>query len=251
MTFEASRIKLKESPETLSPGSFGISGSALKLIAVISMLIDHTAGHFLVHYAFANKVILEIMGHKITLLVILRKFIGRLAFPIFCFLIVEGFLHTKSRLKYALNLGIFAIISEVPWDLLHRGQYFNIKTQNVLFTLLFGLLGIWALECFKEEKWKSILILVGLLMVSSYAHADYGVKGYGLVVALYGLRESRLLQAIVGSALTSWRAGIAFIPIALYNGERGFIKGKVMKYFFYAFYPAHILALYLLQRAVF
>ena len=135
MTSETAQIKLKETPESLSPGKFGISGSVLKLIAVISMLIDHTAGHFLAHYAFANKVLLEVMGHKLTLLVILRKFIGRLAFPIFCFLIVEGFLHTKSRLKYALNLGIFAIISEVPWDLLHRGKYFDIKTQNVLFSM--------------------------------------------------------------------------------------------------------------------
>lgn len=251
MTSKPAQIELKEPPKCLSSGRFGISGSVLKLIAVISMLIDHTAGYFLAHYAFANRVLLEIMGHELTLLVILRKFIGRLAFPIFCFLIVEGFLHTKSRLKYALNLGVFAILSEVPWDLLHKGQYFNIGTQNVLFTLLFGLLGIWALEYFKEEEWKSIPILVGLLLISSYAHADYGVKGFGLVVALYGLRESRLLQAIVGSALTSWRAGIAFIPIAFYNGERGFIKGKVMKYFFYTFYPLHILALYLLQRAVF
>ncbi|MBO4473424.1 MAG: TraX protein [Clostridiales bacterium] len=236
------------SGEKASLSGRGISGSALKVIAVISMLIDHTSGHVLAKYEWMYAPLLEFQGHKLTWMYILRNFIGRLAFPIFCFLLVEGFLHTRSRLKYALNLGIFAILSEIPWNLLHGGSVLNYKSQSVFFTLLFGLLGIWALEYFEKEKAKSVLIVVGLLMVSSFAHADYGAKGYGLILAIYGLRNSKLLTAVVGSALTSWRAGIAFIPISLYNGERGFVRGKVLKYAFYAIYPVHMLVLYLIKR---
>ena len=226
----------------------GISGSTLKLIAVLSMLIDHTAGHILTKYECMNKVLFTFGSTKYSTVTLIRNFPGRLAFPIFCFLIVEGFLHTSSRLKYAINLGVFALLSEIPWNLLHGGTVWNYKSQNVLFTLLFGLLGIWALENFEKEKVKSAAVVIGLLLVSSYGHADYGVKGYGLILAIYGLRNMKLLQAVVGSALTSWRAGIAFIPINLYNGERGFIHGKVMKYAFYAIYPVHMLILYLIKR---
>ena len=227
----------------------GISGSVLKVIAVISMLIDHTTGHVLSKYAWVYKPLIEFHGHKLTWMYILRNFFGRLAFPIFCFLLVEGFLHTRSRLKYAINLGAFALLSEIPWNLLHGGNVLNYKSQNVFFTLFFGLLGMWALDYFKEkDKVKGVLITVGLLMVSSYAHADYGAKGYGLILAIYGLHNSKLLMGLVGSALTSWRAGIAFIPISLYNGERGFIQGKFMKYVFYAIYPVHFLILYVIKR---
>ena len=228
--------------------AFGISGSVLKVIAVLSMLIDHVAGHILSRYESLNKVLFTVAGTKYSVVTILRNFPGRLAFPIFCFLLVEGFRHTRNRTKYALNLAAFALWSEIPWNLLHGGAPWNYKSQNVFFTLLFGLLGIWALEYFEKEKSKAILITVGLLLISSYAHADYGVKGYGLILAIYALQKSKLLMALVGSALTSWRAGIAFIPISLYNGERGFIHGEVMKYAFYAIYPVHFLILYLIKR---
>ena len=238
-----------KSGEKTQPQGRGLSGSVLKVIAVISMLIDHTSGHVLSKYKWIYAPLIEFQGHKLTWMYILRSFVGRLAFPIFCFLLVEGFIHTRSRIKYAGNLAAFAFFSEIPWNLLHGGAALNYKSQNVLFTLLFGLLGIWALDHFKEkEQIKGVLITVGLLMVASYAHADYGVKGYGLILAIYGLRNSKLLMGLVGSALTSWRAGIAFIPISLYNGERGFIRGKILKYAFYAIYPVHMLILYLIKR---
>ena len=112
MTSETAQIKLKETPESLSPGKFGISGSVLKLIAVISMLIDHTAGHFLAHYAFANKVLMEIMGHKITLMVILRKFIGRLAFPLYAYCIAAGCVYTHDIGRYFSRVVVLALISQ-------------------------------------------------------------------------------------------------------------------------------------------
>ena len=109
----------------------GISGYWLKVIAVVSMLIDHT-----------SAVILEqIPGLENP--AFLMRIIGRAAFPIYCFLLVEGFYHTRSRAKYAGRLFLFALISEVPFDLAFSRRMWDFSSNNVFFTLLFGLLVIW------------------------------------------------------------------------------------------------------------
>ena len=103
----------------------GISGYWLKLIAVISMLIDHT-----------SAVILEqIPGLEAP--AFFMRIIGRAAFPIYCFLLVEGFYHTRSRAKYAGRLFLFALISEVPFDLAFSRRMWDFSSNNVFFTLLF------------------------------------------------------------------------------------------------------------------
>ena len=118
-----------------------LSGSTLKLIAVISMFIDHAA-HILMNS-------FDFMGVKIygnyTVYYVLRL-VGRLAFPIFCFLIVEGFLHTRNVKKYCMRLAIFAVISEIPFNLMLSGKLIDLNHQNVYFTLLFGVI---ALELYK------------------------------------------------------------------------------------------------------
>ena len=112
----------------------GISGYWLKVIAVVSMLIDHT-----------SAVILEqIPGLENP--AFLMRIIGRAAFPIYCFLLVEGFYHTRSRAKYAGRLFLFALISEVPFDLAFSRRMWDFSSSNVFFTLLFGLLVIWGVE---------------------------------------------------------------------------------------------------------
>ena len=117
----------------------GISGYWLKVIAVISMLIDHT-----------SAVILEqIPGLENP--AFLMRIIGRLAFPIYCFLLVEGFYHTRRRAKYAGRLFLFALISEVPFDLAFSRRMWDFSSNNVFFTLLFGLLVIWGVEGLKQE----------------------------------------------------------------------------------------------------
>lgn len=117
----------------------GISGYWLKVIAVISMLIDHT-----------SAVILEqIPGLENP--AFLMRIIGRLAFPIYCFLLVEGFYHTRSRAKYAGRLFLFALISEVPFDLAFSRRMWDFSSNNVFFTLLFGLLVIWGVEGIKQK----------------------------------------------------------------------------------------------------
>ena len=123
--------------ETKQPG---ISGYWLKLIAVISMLIDHT-----------SAVILEqIPGLEAP--AFFMRIIGRLAFPIYCFLLVEGFYHTRSRAKYAGRLFLFALISEVPFDLAFSRRMWDFSSNNVFFTLLFGLLVIWGVERGKSSS---------------------------------------------------------------------------------------------------
>ena len=109
-----------------------ISGSWLKIFAVFAMTIDHIAGRF-IRGTSLDVTILTIANHSISLYNLSRS-IGRMAFVIFGFLLVEGFIHTHSKYKYGRNLLLFAIISEIPWDLSHGGSLFYYR-QNVLFTL--------------------------------------------------------------------------------------------------------------------
>lgn len=220
-----------------------LSGSMLKVLAMVTMLIDHTA--FILQPVFMTPIPLS--GERFFYPYTLMRLIGRLAFPLFCFLLVEGFLHTSDRKKYALRLFAFALISEIPWNLAH-GAFFYAH-QNVYFTLLLGYLGIWTTEHFQKDRTKMALFLLGLLTESILLDADYGVSGFGFILCLYLLRNHALGQALVGSCLlpSTWQGGLAFIPINLYNGKRGFIRGKAAAYCFYAFYPLHILALYFLR----
>ena len=222
-----------------------LSGSALKCIALFTMLVDHVGMHLLRNRGI---VLLHTRMGTLTLYALMRG-VGRLAFPIYCFLLAEGFLHTRDRRKYGLNLLAFALISEIPWNLEHTGtlQY---PVQNVFFTLFLGYAGLCCVEELKERPWEQLISLLALVLVAMNLNADYGVGGFALILVMYILREQKILQAIVGTCIESggWRAGLAFIPINLYNGKRGFIQGKAMKYLFYAAYPVHILIVYLIKR---
>lgn len=146
---------------------FGLSGSTIKIIAVAAMLIDHTAAVILARCIIAGNrgyAIMDAgsgafgwMADRALLYAVYRsmRLIGRLGFPIFCFLLVEGFGRTRNVKKYALRLGIFALISEVPFDLALSGRAFNPGYQNVYFTLLVGLGCLWTMELLaKWEKGK-------------------------------------------------------------------------------------------------
>lgn len=224
-----------------------LDGSVLKMIAVISMLIDHTAA---VLMRSDTTLLFTIAGTPVTLYTFMRS-VGRLAFPLYAFLLTEGYIHTKNRLGYALRLLAFALISEIPWNLEHTGTLLY-PSQNVFFTLFLGLVGIWLMDEFiKNASGRVIkaLMLFALFGLSMVLKADYGVIGYAFILMMYLLREVPIGRAMVGSAFLSsgWRAGLAFIPIAFYNGERGFIKGKAASLCFYALYPVHMLILYLIR----
>lgn len=225
-----------------------LSGSMLKMIAIITMLIDHI-GSAILWYTSTTEA-------TIATYHVVRN-IGRVSFPIFCFLLVEGFAHTRDVKKYAIRLGIFALISEIPFDLaIIKPNHSYWSHQNVFFTLfiaLIVLIGIRYIQT-KIPAGSSIqeLLLVACVAagcaLAYFMKTDYDYKGVFAIAVLYLLRSERIWQAVTGAICFYWEpwAICAFGPILLYNGKRGF----KMKYFFYAFYPVHLLILYYISHFV-
>lgn len=225
----------------------GVSGSTLKMIAIITMLIDHIGAAVL-----ARLLIIGQGGQMTYQIYLVLRTIGRIAFPIFCFLLVEGFEHTKDRRKYALRLIGFALISEVPFDLAFSSTMLEFEHQNVFFTLFIGLLTIQGFHAVEEKtEWTPLIrgFLLSLIMfvgmaAAYFLHTDYDAKGVMCIVALYVFRKVRGAQILAGCVAFGWweiEALVAFIPIAFYNGKRGWN----LKYVFYLIYPVHLLVLYL------
>lgn len=226
-----------------------LSAGALKIIAIITMVIDHFAAG--VYASLYNKGYLfkwGIQDNAVEIYDICRN-IGRFAFPVFCFLLVEGFFYTKSRLKYLRNLVIFALVSEVPFDLLLMGGI-GFNGQNVFFTLAIALGTIWGIETVKKKFQNKgvvnvvmqIVIIVAGCILAFGLDTDYSYYGIVLVLIFYYYRHNRLLACILGYIWFTFEPWSfpAFIALLFYSGKRGI----GLKYFFYAFYPAHLLLLY-------
>ena len=231
-----------------------LSGSWLKLLAMVSMTIDHTAQHVFYHLSSLNAPLFT-LGNRPFSCVLLMVCFGRLAFPLFAFLAVEGFIHTRDFRKYSLNLLLFALLSVIPWHLIRYGCMFSLRSQNVLFTLLLGILSLDAVRRWENGQITAFRLLISmltLLITADLLHTDYGARGLAFILAIYILRHKPALQATIGWCLLPfrWVAAIAFIPMNMYNGRRGFIQGAVSKYAFYAFYPLHLLVLYYFQCRV-
>ncbi|GFI44804.1 hypothetical protein IMSAGC019_00107 [Lachnospiraceae bacterium] len=248
----------------------GISGSTLKIIAAVLMLADHTAAVVLGSLLAWNGVTdvgnysLEYMGSMLQtgaigwvylLYQIMRRLLGRLAFPIYCFLLVEGFGRTRSKRKYAWRLFLFALISEIPFNLAFRYRMFDNTYQNVFFTLLLGFLMMWAME--GVEKYCRILVLqlmadgallFGTALAAEMLRCDYRAKGIIAIGLLYLFRKNKWEQMVAGCIAFVWEitAPLAFIFIGFYNGR----QGVRLKYAFYLFYPVHLLSLYFLARGI-
>lgn len=229
----------------------------LKNLAIISMLVDHTALALLYNsYIKLNLPLTRgsFQYHLYTLYKILRGF-GRLAFPIFCFFLVEGFIYTHSRIQYLIRLVLFGIVSEPVFDLALRGSFPYPKHENVMFEMALGLLMLWVFESVERlplhpDELRLALqfaAVVPFIVAAQKLHLDYGFKGLLLILLLYALRSQRLLQCIGGAifiSLWEWPAVFSFAALALYNGQRG----KQAKYFFYIFYPGHLLLLTLISQ---
>ena len=240
------------SAESVFPEKYRIlSGSTLKVIAVVTMLIDHIGAVLLSMYQPALKTLFTLFGREYSVYLIFRD-IGRVAFPIFCFLLLEGFLHTHDRFRYGMNLFIFSLISEIPWNLMFTNTL-RYEKQNVFFTLFLGYLAFCAIEHFQAKQTMQLFCILGLLAVSVFLKADYGWRGYIFLLIMYYMRNDKPGQAILGSCWLyyEWRACFAFLSINMYNVERGFIRGKAAKYFFYWFYPVHIIGLVVIRRILF
>lgn len=221
----------------------GFSGSTLKLIAIVSMLIDHIGASVLENGLLRSSLAPSgsVLHNRLSVLDDILRAIGRPAFPIFCFLLVEGFLHTRDSRKYAIRLFLFALISEIPFDLAIYRTLVNWGMQNVFFTLLIGLLVMMACTHFFKNIWMQSVIFALGLVAGYLLHTDYGFKGVLLIEILYFFRYDRKNQCIAGAISFSWEmtAPLAFLPIYFYNGKRGLS----LKYFFYLFYPVHLLIL--------
>ncbi len=228
-----------------------INGLELKMIAIITMLIDHIGA-----VLFPQNLIF--------------RYIGRIAFPIFVFLLVEGLFHTKNIRKYECRMLIFACISEIPFDLAFNGSILEFSSQNVFFTLALGLIMLDLIHRRKRGIPFEILMLVIFFAAANLLATDYSGGGILLIWWFYEMR-SRPVWKYTGLGIISflffgliecWSL-LAVIPLLLYNGKRGFqtgtgiysgqirgIAANIVKYLFYVFYPAHLLILALINTMV-
>lgn len=228
----------------------GLSGSTLKLIAITTMFIDHIGAAIFENTAIANRVMRYREGTTYVVIDLVLRLIGRIAFPIFCFLLVEGFLHTRNVKKYALRLGLFCVISEIPFDLAFFQQVIHSGHQNVFFTLFIGLLVLAGIRHFEKEgaanAFMRVVCVVAGVALARLLRTDYDAFGVCVIVLFYIFRSRPVLRDISTMAvlvvcnILEVTGIIALFPIHLYNGKRGFS----LKYFFYLFYPVHLLLLY-------
>ncbi|MBQ8622910.1 MAG: conjugal transfer protein TraX [Oscillospiraceae bacterium] len=237
---------------------FDISSAGLHIIAMVCMLLDHIGAVGLVYNDWIRCV-------------------GRIAFPIFAFMTVEGFYRTKNLKKYAVRLLVFAVISEIPFNLMAGGGLFYPLHQNVLWTFLMALGAMWVLERAKqaEQKWVYALATVCVMLLSYIAGiitmADYYGGGVLTVLVFYFFREKKwynLLGQVAALLYINTEilggygyelnffgldlfihmqalALLALLPIWLYNGRKGH-SSVAFKYICYVFYPLHMLVLYLI-----
>lgn len=230
------------------------SSSALKLIACAAMLSGHITKFYFYHFTrtaatWPTATLFTIAGRAISFHQLLLMF-GKFAFPLFAFLLVIGFEKTRNRKKYGISLFILALLSEIPFDLMLRHQCFSFLRQNVIFTLFFGYLAMCAIEYFKGKPILCLLSVVGLFLICRIVRVDFGTVGYCFILILYGLRNQKAIQCVVGSSIMPMKfmVFLSFMVMYMFNGEKGFIKTKFWKYFFYAFYPVHMLIIYFLTR---
>ena len=238
------------------------SQESLKMIACVTMLLDHI-GAVIVLECF-HQATGATKGIWLEAYNLLRT-IGRLAFPIYCFLLVEGVCRTRNPKKYGLRLLIGMLLSEIPYDLAFYGRV-NWQEQSVMVTLL---LGFVMLEIMKKCP-KHLLKLLEVLPFAFAAEklgSDYGAMGI-LVIAVFAFTQNlkyKHLWQFLGIwfifspnhlMMLNWLGGIhwtiqelavfAVVPIALYSGKKA-TNSKLLQWVFYLFYPAHLLILYLIQ----
>ena len=252
-----------------------LSGNSLKIIAVLAMVIDHTC-KIVFQWLLSNywgvmvdngEMSWEQFAQIDNFIRFDLQSIGTIAFPLFCFLLAEGFQHTKSRKRYIRLMFVFALISEIPFDIGFFSSYskmegtfpFYFKYQNVFFTLFLGLLALVCLERFsckseeRADKVKAIVLQIisvaAIATVAELIRCDYGMEGILYIACFYICRKNRIYQVLLFLLAYMVATGnqppmctlLACLIILLYNGKRGKMK---LKYFFYAFYPIHISLLY-------
>ena len=221
-----------------------LDGTALKLIAMVSMVLDHVGDMFFPGVTWLRAA-------------------GRIAMPLFSFCIAEGYSHTRSRDRYLLRMGAFALVSEVPFDLAFSGRP-GLGHQNIMLTFFLSILALRLYDRIRGAedpdtgRGKTGKTVLGVLAVCAMAglavalRADYSCFAVIAVFLFYVLRRRHpLIRSGAGVAFLALTrtvgyyqaTGLSFLPLALYNGK----KGRGLKWLFYVFYPGHLLLLYLLK----
>lgn len=218
-----------------------MNSNKLKVIAILTMLIDH-------------------IGYALFPEVIVLRIIGRLSFPIFAFMVAEGYHYTKSVDKYMIRFGIFAIVSEIPFDLAFHDKFIDIHAQNIFWTLLLGLIALRLYDYYKDKnKLLGVLSVFVTCILSFYFKTDYYVFGILIIFAFNRLRDKPirkmfvvaslllLLSLVIALSMGDFTLNgmyqvfslISLYLIHLYNGKLG-MKSVAFKYLLYVFYPLHL-----------
>ncbi|MBE5857235.1 MAG: hypothetical protein E7296_06655 [Lachnospiraceae bacterium] len=239
-----------EQNEMVIASKKGVTGTTLKIIAIVAMFIDHFAAIMLNDYLAmsippitAEDDMATVTGYYlanphlavISIVMIIMRIIGRFGFPLFAFLMVEGFTHTRSVKKYAINLLVFALISELPFNLGFASKLFYPGYQNVFVTLLLGLLCLWCINEFGEKKqWSEKLAplfyvaaaLIGAFACYILAQCEivymfiYPTTKVFIVAAIAGAVVGLIVMAIVGrkfDAATKNRFTFTVLPIIVFS----------------------------------
>ncbi len=246
---------------------FDVTTQFIKIIAVITMVIDHI-GAVILEWVVTFHYLDDEQFNLIYGIDMVLRAIGRAAFPLFIFLMIEGFFHTKSRAKYLIRLACFCFIAEVPFDLAVSYYvtgttditYFVPGTQNVFFTLTIGFGAMWLLQLVYEKKLPVILqvilnagIIAGLAALAHFLNTDYGEFGVLAMVAGYFLKRYKMHPVVIGAGIiivliihNTFEAAALWdlALLAFYHGNRGKVYHR---WFFYIFYPAHFLVLFLIR----
>ena len=251
-----------------------LSGASLKNMAYITMFIDHFFAIILLNYLWMTAVD-GAWEPGLTVVYRAGRAVGRIAFVLFAHQIVEGFWHTRSRGKFLLRLGLFALVSEIPFDLAFSGVIIDWESQNIFFTLLIGVLVLTLWDrlagargaVYGVMRW---FVLLAGCMAAYLGNTDYRYMGVLLIFAFYRTYDRKLSDKVILSGIVmllgTWSCNClryldagytvaelfqvsmremyglaAFIPLAFYDGTKG---RQLPKWFCYGFYPAHLLFLY-------
>lgn len=214
-----------------------MTSAVLQMIALVTMTVDH-------------------IGYRLFPGADILRIIGRLSFPLFVFMLVEGFTHTRGRWKYLGRLALFALLSEVPYKIFTKGAYWWVYMladpwSNVFYELMLIFIAIWSVHLAKEKNKLFFIITALCIAVAGFMGTMYGVYGILMGICFYIFRGKPWLITVCLAVLTGlyclqhWSffqmyAIAAAVPIYFYNGQRG---ERLPKYFAYIFYPAHLLVI--------
>ena len=237
----------------------GISQEGLKLTACLTMLIDHI-GYKIIYPLYSQSAVIYHPG-KLYSFYLLCRSIGRIAFPIFAFLLVEGLRHTRNRKRYALRLAVGAALAEIPYNLMVSDQVFWTQ-QSVMVTLLLGFGAVVCMEKCRSLAWKPVAAVPFALLAELF-RTDYGWAGVALIalfelsselypknlirfggmVVLFHYMSSYVFQ-IGGFSIPMQVLGALSILFIICYDERKVTVNKAVQWTFYMFYPVHMLILW-------